>query len=104
MTTYLQQILGGLVPLLNSTVVEVTNTTSALPQATVPPLAIPADLTSLISLLFSFSALRDWLKLIVLGGFFETCRRVIFTQYAKFVDAFHITATFDEDDPSYGTL
>ncbi|KAK0437806.1 P-loop containing nucleoside triphosphate hydrolase protein [Armillaria borealis] len=101
MATYLQQILGGLAPLLNSTVVEVTNTTSALPQATVAPLAIPADLSSLISLLFSFSALRDWLKLIVLGGFFETCRRVIFTQYAKFVDAFHITATFDEDDPSY---
>ncbi|PBK71451.1 P-loop containing nucleoside triphosphate hydrolase protein [Armillaria solidipes] len=101
MATYLQQILGGLVPLLNSTVVEVTNTTSALPQATVAPLSIPADLSSLISLLFSFSALRDWLKLIVLGGFFETCRRVIFTQYAKFVDAFHITATFDEDDPSY---
>ncbi|PBK88980.1 P-loop containing nucleoside triphosphate hydrolase protein [Armillaria gallica] len=101
MATYLQQILGGLVPLLNSTVVEVTNTTSTLPQATVAPLAIPADLSSLISLLFSFSALRDWLKLIVLGSFFETCRRVIFTQYAKFVDAFHITATFDEDDPSY---
>lgn len=101
MATYLQQILGGLAPLLNSTVVEVTNTTSVLPQATVAPLAIPSDLPSLISLLFSFSALRDWLKLIVLGGFFETCRRVIFTQYAKFVDAFHITATFDEDDPSY---
>ncbi|KAK0475917.1 hypothetical protein IW261DRAFT_1340124 [Armillaria novae-zelandiae] len=100
MATYLQQILGGLAPLLNSTVVEVTNTTS-LPQATVAPLAIPADLPSLISLLFSFSALRDWLKLIVLGGFVETCRRVIFTQYTKFVDAFHITATFDEDDASY---
>ncbi|KAK0199841.1 hypothetical protein DFS33DRAFT_1365358 [Desarmillaria ectypa] len=104
MATYLQQFLGGLAPLLNSTVVQVTNTTSALPQATVSPLVIPTDLSSLISLLFSFSALRDWLKLIVLGGFFETCRRVIFTQYAKFVDTFYLNATFEEDDPSYGWM
>ncbi|KAK0444217.1 uncharacterized protein EV420DRAFT_1574822 [Desarmillaria tabescens] len=102
MATYLQQILGGLAPLLNSTVVEVANATSAVPQATIEsPLTIPTDLSSLISLLFSFSALRDWLKLIVLGGFFETCRRVIFTQYAKLVNAFYINATFEEDDPSY---
>ncbi|KAG7440444.1 P-loop containing nucleoside triphosphate hydrolase protein [Guyanagaster necrorhizus] len=101
MATYLQQILSGLAPLINSTVAEVTNTTSALPQATISPLSIPNDLSSLISLLFSFSALRDWLKLIVLGGFFETCRRVIFAQYAKFVDAFYMKATFEEDDPSY---
>lgn len=63
---------------------------------------VPADLSSLITLLFSFSALRDWLKIFVIGGFFETCRRFIFSFYYKFIGSFFITAHFKEDDSSFG--
>jgi chaperone BCS1 len=62
---------------------------------------MPQDLSSFIALLFSFSALRDWLKLIVIGGFFETCRRLVVSAYRKVVDAFFISASFDQGDASY---
>jgi hypothetical protein len=74
----------------------VNGTTAASPGAS------PTDISSLITLLFSFSALRDWLKLFVIGGFFETCRRFAFAFYYKFINSFFITAHFDEDDSSYG--
>lgn len=62
---------------------------------------MPKDLSSFFTLLFSFSALRDWLKLIVIGGFFETCRRLIFATYSKITDSFFISASFDQGDASY---
>jgi chaperone BCS1 len=64
----------------------------------------PPSLGSLLSLLLSLSALRDWLKLIVMGGFLETCRRVLFASYQKFIDSFFITANFQQDDSCYGML
>ena len=64
----------------------------------------PLNLGSLLSLLLSLSALRDWLKVIVIGGFLETCRRFIFGSYHKLIDSFFITANFQEDDSSYGKL
>ncbi|KAF9466132.1 P-loop containing nucleoside triphosphate hydrolase protein [Collybia nuda] len=64
-----------------------------------PP--VPANLSSLINVLFSFSALHDWLKIFVIGGFFETCRRLLFSSYHKIIGSFFITAHFQEDDSSY---
>ena len=63
-----------------------------------------SSLGFLPSLLLSSSALREWLKLIVIGGVLETCRRSLFTSYNKFIDSFFITANFKEDDTSYGNL
>ncbi|KAF8880502.1 BCS1 N terminal-domain-containing protein [Infundibulicybe gibba] len=63
-----------------------------------------APISSLITLLFSSTALRDWVKLIIIGGFFETCRRWASTLYYKFVEAFYLQASFDENDPSYNWM
>jgi chaperone BCS1 len=52
----------------------------------------------------SMAALGDWLKLFVIGGFLETCRRSLSAWYQKLTDAFFITANFQEGDSSYGTL
>ncbi|KAF9266624.1 P-loop containing nucleoside triphosphate hydrolase protein [Marasmius fiardii PR-910] len=59
------------------------------------------SIPSLIGLLFSFSALGDWLKLIVIGGFLETCRRLLFTLYDKAIKSFWINAYFEDEDAVY---
>jgi len=64
-------------------------------------LKIPTDVSSLIAFIYSFSALRDYLKLIVLGGALETLRRLSSASYTSLVDRFFITATFDSDDLSF---
>ncbi|KAG6833139.1 hypothetical protein H0H87_010853 [Tephrocybe sp. NHM501043] len=63
---------------------------------------VPNDLSSIITLFFSYSALRDWLKLIVIGGIFESFRRLLMNCYHKFIDSFFIRASFENTDPSYG--
>jgi mitochondrial chaperone BCS1 len=73
----------------------------ALSNHTAKATELPKDLSTFIALLFSYSALRDWLKLIVLGGFFETCRRLVFAAYDKVVNSFFICASFDQSDASY---
>ncbi len=82
-----------------------TNATASVAQnataASSAPLASPLNLSTLISLLLSFSALRDWLKLIVIGGVIETCRRTCLRLWSSFIESFWITASFDENDPSY---
>lgn len=64
--------------------------------------ALPADLSSLFTLLFSFGGVSDWLKLFVIGGVLETCRRAVFGTWRSLINQFYITAEFDEDDDSYG--
>ncbi|KAF8216635.1 P-loop containing nucleoside triphosphate hydrolase protein [Mycena galopus ATCC 62051] len=59
------------------------------------------DFSSLVTMLFSLGALRDWLKLIVFGGAIETLRRLAFSTYYKIIASFWVTAHFDEDDSSY---
>ncbi|KAJ7091466.1 P-loop containing nucleoside triphosphate hydrolase protein, partial [Mycena belliarum] len=59
------------------------------------------DFSSLVALLFSFGALRDWIKLIVFGGVLETLRRFFFSLYYKVISSVWITAHFDENDSSY---
>jgi len=70
---------------------------------TQPDSSFPTDISSLITFLLSFSALGDWIKLIVLGSTLETFRRLAFHFYYKLYNSLFITATFEEDDSSYGT-
>ncbi|KAJ3500735.1 hypothetical protein NLJ89_g9656 [Agrocybe chaxingu] len=65
------------------------------------PMASPTDVSSLISFLVSFSALREWLKILVFGSALETLRRLAFHFYYKIYNSFFITAHFEEDDSSY---
>ena len=82
----------------NPTPAGVVNETSATPA----PAPWPADFSSLLTFFFSFSALRDWLKLFVIGGLIESARRFLFVGYNKAYNSFFITATFFEEDDSYG--
>ena len=66
------------------------------------PMKIPTDFSSLLTFIYSFSALHDYVKLIVLGGAFETLRRLYSASYKSIMDRFFITATFESDDASYG--
>ena len=77
-----------------------TNSTLEAAQAT--PVPFPTDLSSLVTFLCSLSALRDWLKLLVFGFVLESLRRLASHFYYKLYDSLFITATFDEDDASYG--
>ncbi|KAF8066757.1 P-loop containing nucleoside triphosphate hydrolase protein [Lyophyllum atratum] len=82
---------------LNATAVPTNTTTAAMVEQT----GLPTDISSFITLLYSYSALRDWLKLIVIGGLFESCRRLILSLYYKFINSFFIRASFDHTDTSY---
>ncbi|KAF9016332.1 P-loop containing nucleoside triphosphate hydrolase protein [Hymenopellis radicata] len=101
MAAYLQQILTGLAPLLNNgTFGDAVNATMT-PTASPVPLSFPTDLSSLMTLLASLSALGDWVKFIVIGGFFETCRRLFSSSYSTILESFYLHASFDEDNSCY---
>lgn len=55
----------------------------------------------LISFILSTSALRDWAKLLIIGSFFETCRRLLATIWSSTIDSFFLTASFEDHDDSY---
>ena len=92
--------------LLNNTVENTTllahNDSFANATVSATPLKMPTDISSLLTFIYSFSALRDYLKLIVLGGAFETLRRLYSASYRNITGRFFITATFDSEDASYG--
>ncbi|PCH36314.1 nucleoside triphosphate hydrolase protein [Wolfiporia cocos MD-104 SS10] len=62
---------------------------------------IPHNIPSLLSTLLSFSALREWFKLFIIGGAIETCRRYYSNLWNWVVERFWLQVTFDEDDCSY---
>ncbi|KAJ7040732.1 hypothetical protein C8F04DRAFT_1081926 [Mycena alexandri] len=103
-----QQFLSAYTAQLGGSTVNISAnaTTASVAGATATPLTsaltMPTDLSSLLTFLLSFSALRDWMKLAVLGGFIEMCRRFVFGGYTKLVNSFFITACFEEQDASYG--
>ncbi|KAG6868731.1 hypothetical protein C0993_011310 [Termitomyces sp. T159_Od127] len=66
-----------------------------------PAPALPTDFSSFFAFLFSLSALRDWLKLFVIGGLIESARRFFFIGFNKAYNLFFITATFSDGDDSY---
>ncbi|KAG1881072.1 P-loop containing nucleoside triphosphate hydrolase protein [Suillus subluteus] len=55
----------------------------------------------LISFFLSISALRDWAKLLIIGSFFETCRRLLATVWSSTIDSFFLSASFEDHDDSY---
>lgn len=79
---------------------------NATQNATVSPmpLTFPTDLSSLLSLISSFAALRDWFKLALIGIALEACRRLYTYGYSSFIDQFFISASFESDDIVYGTF
>lgn len=96
-----QTTLSGLMnsQLGNATASVAQNGTTEAGQAV--PAQLAFNLSTLLSLLLSFSALRDWVKLIVIGGAIETCRRSAMRLWSTFMESFWLTASFDENDSSY---
>ena len=76
---------------LNSTVQVTDGGTSASTAA-----------SSSSSSFLNFSALHNWLKLIIVGAAIETSRRMFFYLWRSLTSSFWITARFDEHDISYG--
>ncbi|KAJ7625467.1 BCS1 N terminal-domain-containing protein [Roridomyces roridus] len=83
---------------VNNTVPESSNSTAPTSLASV------TDFSSLIAFFFTFGALRDWIKIFLFGGALESLRRLGLYLYRTFIDAFWITAHFDEDDDSYNWI
>jgi len=73
--------------------------TTQIQQSSAP--AFPTDVSSLFSFFLSFSALREWLKLLVLGSVLESLRRLAFYLYYRIYSSFFITARFEDGDTSY---
>ncbi|KAI0288437.1 P-loop containing nucleoside triphosphate hydrolase protein [Russula brevipes] len=103
------QLAAPFLAMLNSTV-ETTSTSvlnAALANgtqnatATATPLTMPNDFSSLMTLIYSFSALHDYFKLVILGGAFETLRRFYSSSYSSLMDRFFITASFESEDISF---
>lgn len=57
-----------------------------------------------MTFLLSFSALSNWAKLALFGTVLESLRRFAFYMHYKLYNSIFITARFEEDDSSYGTL
>ena len=65
-------------------------------------LAEKPSIATLATVLFSFTGVQDWLKLFLIGGIFETCRRTAFQAWDYVVDSLWITVDLEEGDDSYG--
>ena len=57
-----------------------------------------SDLASLFTLLSSFGAVHDWVKLFLLGTVLEAIRRFASQIWSSFLGSFFVTATFENDD------
>lgn len=61
----------------------------------------PVGAVQLVMALLSMSAVRDWMKLLLIGAFLETCRRLITKSWESIQDFFWLTATFEmHEDPA----
>jgi len=65
-------------------------------------LAEKPSIATLATILLSFAGFQDWLKLFLIGGFFETFRRAAFQAWHDIVDWFWVTVDVEEGDDSYG--
>ena len=52
----------------------------------------------LVSRLLTVSAVCDWLKLLLVGGILEVCRRLLWRSWESVMNFFWITVTLDEGD------
>ena len=93
-------IIQPLISLLNNTVEGTLDSTfaNATQNATMSAVPMPTDFSSLMAFIYSISALRDYGKLVVLGGALETLRRIYLSSYSNILDRFFITANFDSED------
>ena len=98
MASLIQQVLVGLSTLTSDGDERASNWSSTTRNSATTNVT---DISSLVAFLFSLAALRDWLKLILIGGFLEALRRLTVNTYESFVGSFWVTAYFDEDDSSY---
>lgn len=82
-----------------------TNATEGATASTPSKLLMPTrtDFASMITSISSFSALREYVKLIALGGAFETLRRLYSASYSSLVQRFFVRATFESEDEPYRT-
>ncbi|CAE6470666.1 hypothetical protein ACGC1H_003955 [Rhizoctonia solani] len=71
------------------------------PTFNIETLSSVTSLSSLFTILLSFSGLRDWLKLIVLGGALETLRRTASSLWQWAMGSFFVTVHLDNDDVAY---
>lgn len=105
MVAMFAQVVQPLLMLLNDTAEATLGTasTNAIQNVTTlaAPSRMPTDFSSLMTFIYSISALRDYFKLIVLGGALETLRRIYLASYSSILDRFFITATFESDDVAY---
>ena len=73
-----------------------------------PDLEAPVDtsmsLPQLIVAIFSMAALWDWMKLLLIGAFLESCRRGSAEAWAKLVDCVWVTGEFQSDGEAAGAL
>ncbi|KAH9967184.1 P-loop containing nucleoside triphosphate hydrolase protein [Russula dissimulans] len=107
----LTYVIQPILALLNHSVVTATTPAQNIPSwnvtathnttASATPFVMPASFSSLITFIYSFSALHDYVKLVVLGGAFETLRRLYSASYDNLLDWFFVTATFDSEDLSF---
>lgn len=72
-----------------------SSTTASHSTSGLDALASVSGLGTLITLLMSFSGLRDWLKLIVLGGALETLRRSVSSVWEWVLGSFFLTIHLD---------
>jgi len=63
-------------------------------------LAGDPSIATLATVLFSFAGFQGWLKLLLIGAIFETCRRV--HAWGSIVGSFWITIDFAEGNRSLG--
>ena len=76
---------------LSANLTNITNTFAEKPS-----------IATLATILLSITGLQDWAKLFLIGGVFETCRRLAFQAWYDITDSFWITVDFEEGDDSYG--
>ena len=60
------------------------------------------SIATLGTALLSSTGFQDWLKFFLIGGTFETCRRVVSQAWHNTIDSLWITVDFEEVDDSYG--
>ncbi|OSD04832.1 P-loop containing nucleoside triphosphate hydrolase protein [Trametes coccinea BRFM310] len=98
--TVMSAIQSGAVNLTAADAARSENTTAT--SATNDGVAVASfsllQLPTLLTMLLSYSAVRDWLKLLLLGALVETGRRLLTKVYHDIINYFWLTATFDGND------
>ncbi|EIM82485.1 P-loop containing nucleoside triphosphate hydrolase protein [Stereum hirsutum FP-91666 SS1] len=68
------------------------------------PFAIPTDMSSLLSRIYSITPLRDWIRYGLIGFALASCRQIYHRAYSSIVSRFFVSATFDGRDMVYNWM